>query len=379
KQQWILIDNLHSEPGFIQNYANSLNVLKTRYDFKMPENIILYLTDKKALLTKEEKVIFSEELTSKLKINGIYTKVFLENYFEPRYKIIALLEDISMGNLQAENIDINRHLYLKGYFTFQDGSIDKNKLNIAAYDPIISKKINKVCDAENENDFSHMWNSIFIDDDTTRIKQQAIEAKDILEFLSHQPEKLNYLSQLSINRLSALFPSGQGFNHAEVLKLVQDPIKLREYNQYIDDLLMLYIDIETPFGNEKSLKKEFRLILDLHEKLKSNYAALSQLSYKEGFDVTVNKLPVEIHSFENICFLRLLQHSNLTNEQSLQLKEKFEVLTKLTRKQKIDNVTDKEQEVLTRFDEIYQSNFDLLGAVSNEINEQSHILLFENI
>lgn len=65
--------------------------------------------------------------------------------------------------------------------------------------------------------------------------------------------------------MSALFPSGQGFNHAEVLKLVQDPIKLREYNQYIDDLLMLYIDIETPFGNEKSLKKEFRLILDLHE------------------------------------------------------------------------------------------------------------------
>ncbi|MCK9790232.1 C80 family cysteine peptidase [Providencia rettgeri] len=72
KQQWILIDNLHSEPGFIQNYANSLNVLKTRYAFKMPENIILYLTDKKALLTKEEKVIFGEELTSKLKTNGIY-------------------------------------------------------------------------------------------------------------------------------------------------------------------------------------------------------------------------------------------------------------------------------------------------------------------
>ncbi|HGV9233759.1 TPA: C80 family cysteine peptidase, partial [Providencia rettgeri] len=94
KQQWILIDNIHSEPGFIQNYANSLNVLKTRYGFKMPENIILYLTDKKALLTKEEKVIFGEELTSKLKTNGIYTKVFLENNFEPRHKIKALLEDI---------------------------------------------------------------------------------------------------------------------------------------------------------------------------------------------------------------------------------------------------------------------------------------------
>ncbi|WP_438336156.1 C80 family cysteine peptidase [Providencia hangzhouensis] len=171
KQQWILIDNLHSEPGFIQNYANSLNVLKTRYAFKMPGNIILYLTDKKALLTKEEKAIFGEELTSKLKINGIYTKIFLENNFEPRHKIKALLEDISIGNLLAEHIDINKHLYLKGYFTFQDGSVDKNKLNIAAYDPIISKKINKICDAENENDFSHMWNSIFIDDDTTRIKQ----------------------------------------------------------------------------------------------------------------------------------------------------------------------------------------------------------------
>ncbi|MEX5987749.1 hypothetical protein [Providencia hangzhouensis] len=189
KQQWILIDNLHSEPGFIQSYANSLNVLKTRYAFKMPGNIILYLTDKKALLTKEEKAIFGEELTSKLKINGIYTKIFLENNFEPRHKIKSLLEDISIGNLLAEHIDINKHLYLKGYFTFQDGSVDKNKLNIAAYDPIISKKINKICDAENENDFSHMWNSIFIDDDTTRIKQQAIEVKNILGFLSLQPEK----------------------------------------------------------------------------------------------------------------------------------------------------------------------------------------------
>ncbi|MFP4817022.1 hypothetical protein [Providencia hangzhouensis] len=72
-----------------------------------------------------------------------------------------------------------------------------------------------------------MWNSIFIDDDTTRIKQQAIEVKNILGFLSLQPEKINYLSKQSINRLSELFPSGQGFNHAEVLKLVQDPIKLR--------------------------------------------------------------------------------------------------------------------------------------------------------
>ncbi|MDL9985765.1 C80 family cysteine peptidase [Providencia rettgeri] len=379
KQQWILIDNIHSEPGFIQNYANSLNVLKTRYGFKMPENIILYLTDKKALLTKEEKVIFGEELTSKLKTNGIYTKVFFENNFEPRHKIKALLEDISIGNLLAEHIDINKHLYLKGYFTFQDGSVDKNKINIAAYDPIISKKINKICDAENENDFSHMWNSIFIDDDTTSIKQQAIEVKNILEFLSLQPEKINYLGKQSIKRLSELFPSGQGFNHAEVLKLVQDPMKLREYNQYIDDFLILYIDIKTPFGNEKSLKKEFRLTLDLHEKRKSNYAALSQLSYKVGFNVTVNKLPVEIHSFENICFLRFLQHSNLTDEQSLQLNEKFEVLTKLTRKKELSNITNKEQEVLNRFDEIYQSNLDLLGAVSNEINEQSHILLFDNM
>ncbi|MBO2867736.1 hypothetical protein J5H54_22845, partial [Providencia rettgeri] len=191
-------------------------------------------------MTKEEKAIFGEELTSKLKINGIYTKIFLENNFEPRHKIKSLLEDISIGNLLAEHIDINKHLYLKGYFTFQDGSVDKNKLNIAAYDPIISKKINKICDAENENDFSHMWNSIFIDDDTTRIKQQAIEVKNILGFLSLQPEKINYLSKQSINRLSELFPSGQGFNHAEVLKLVQDPIKLREYNQNIENFLMVY-------------------------------------------------------------------------------------------------------------------------------------------
>ncbi|MEX6038700.1 C80 family cysteine peptidase [Providencia hangzhouensis] len=55
KQQWILIDNLHSEPGFIQSYANSLNVLKTRYAFKMPGNIILYLTDKKGTFDKRRK------------------------------------------------------------------------------------------------------------------------------------------------------------------------------------------------------------------------------------------------------------------------------------------------------------------------------------
>ncbi|MBO2879946.1 hypothetical protein J5H52_21325, partial [Providencia rettgeri] len=283
-------------------------------------------------------------------------------------------------NLLAEHIDINKHLYLKGYFTFQDGSVDKNKLNIAAYDPIISKKINKICDAENENDFSHMWNSIFIDDDTTRIKQQAIEVKNILGFLSLQPEKINYLSKQSINRLSELFPSGQGFNHAEVLKLVQDPIKLREYNQNIENFLMVYIDIETPFADKKSLRKEFKLILDLNETLKSNHAILSRLSDKEGFDVTVNKLPVEMHSFENIYLLHFLQHSNLTDEQSLQLKKKLEVLTKLTRKKELSNITSKEQEVLNKFDEIYQSNFDLLGAaVSNEIDEQSHKLLFENI
>ncbi|MEX5904554.1 hypothetical protein [Providencia hangzhouensis] len=311
---------------------------------------------------------------------GNILKIFLENNFEPRHKIKSLLEDISIGNLLAEHIDINKHLYLKGYFTFQDGSVDKNKLNIAAYDPIISKKINKICDAENENDFSHMWNSIFIDDDTTRIKQQAIEVKNILGFLSLQPEKINYLSKQSINRLSELFPSGQGFNHAEVLKLVQDPIKLREYNQNIENFLMVYIDIETPFADKKSLRKEFKLILDLNETLKSNHAILSRLSDKEGFDVTVNKLPVEMHSFENIYLLHFLQHSNLTDEQSLQLKKKLEVLTKLTRKKELSNITSKEQEVLNKFDEIYQSNFDLLGAaVSNEIDEQSHKLLFENI
>lgn len=379
KQQWILIDNLHSEPGFIQNYANLLNVLKTRYGFKVPENIILYLTDKKALLTKEEKVIFGEELTSNLKTNGIYTKIFLENNFESRHKIRALLEDISIGNLLVEHIDINKHLYLKGYFTFQDGSVDKNKLKIAAYDPIISKKINKICDAESENDFSHMWDSIFIDDDTTRVKQQAIEVKDILEFLSHQPEKINYLSKQSINRLSELFPSRQGFNHAEVLKLVQDPIKLREYNQHIENFLIVYIDIETPFADKKSLRKEFKLILDLNEIQKYNHSALSKFSYKEGFDVAVNKLPVEIHSFENICFLHFLQYSNLTDEQSLQLKEKIGILTKLTRKKALGHISTQEQSFLNRLDEIYQLNSDLSGAVSNEISEQSHLLLFEKI
>ncbi|WP_285315601.1 C80 family cysteine peptidase [Providencia rettgeri] len=379
KQQWILIDNLHPEPGYIQNYANSLHELKLRYDFKIPESISLYLTDTKSLLTKDEKVSFFDELTSKLKINGVYTKFFLESNFEIRHRIRALLEDISIGNLLIENIDINENSCLKGFFTLQDGSIDKDKLKVAVYDPIISKKINKICEAENESDFAQMWDSIFSDDNSTRVKQQAIEVKEILEFLSHQPEKIHYLSKPSISRLSELFPSGQGFNHSDVLKLVQDPIKLREYNQYIDDFLTIYIDIEISFADKKSLSEEFKLIFDLNEKIKSNHAALSQLSYKDGLDITLNKLPVEISSFEGLYFLHLFQHSNLTDEQRLQLKDKLGVLKKLTRKNGLGNITSKEQEALNRFDEIYQCNSDLLGTISSEISEQSHIVLFENM
>ncbi len=34
-----------------------------------------------------------------------------------------------------------RHSYLKGYFSLQDGGIDKKKLNIATYDPLLVKKL----------------------------------------------------------------------------------------------------------------------------------------------------------------------------------------------------------------------------------------------
>jgi len=378
-QQWVIIDNIRSEPSFIQNLANSIDVAKHRYLLRKPENISVYLTDKKSFLELEDKFEFTQQLAIRLKEKGINSNVNLEMYFDDVRKVMFLLEKIALNNVKKEDVSITRYTYLKGYFTLEDGSIDYGKINIAIYDPIVSKKINQYFRDSTGQEGFERWNANFEDEPNVSVKQQAIELKEVLKFLSLQPERINYLSKPSINRLSELFPAEGGFNHSDVLKLINDPVKLEDYNRDIENFLMSYVEIKTPYGGEKSLGGEFKYISDLKNKQNINFIKLLEILNENSLEATVRKVESPIFYDDSINFLYILSDYDSLGDEGNSVKKYLEALKDLMRKDALNEVTLDEKFILDQYRELYEKQSVFLESMTENIDSQTHTVMINNI
>lgn len=379
QQQWIIVDNIHSEAAFIQNLANSLDVVKQRYDLRKPENILVYLTDKKHFLDQEDKFRFTQQLAIRLKEKGINSYVSLEMHFDAKSKLRFLLENISLGYVEREDINIYRFNYLKGYFTLEDGSVDHDKIKVAIYDPIVSEKINQYMLDKTESDDLISWNAIFDDDPKTSVKQQAIEIKKLLNFLSLQPDKINYLGRVSIKRLAELFPAERDFNHSDVLKLINDAVKLEEFNKDIENFLISYIEIKTPLDDSKSFAKEFEYITEIKNRQKINSRDLLNILNENKIEAKVTITDPPVFYGDSVHFLYFLINSDLTEAQKDKIKSQLDSLKSLTRKNAVNELTSSEKSILDKYNEIYEKNGGILESVVENIDNQAHSVMINNI
>ena len=378
-QQWVIIDNIRSEASFMQNLANSIDVAKQRYLLKKPENISIYLTDKKAFLDLKDKFEFTKQLGIRLKEKGISSNVNLEVYFDDVRKVMFLLENIALNNVKKEDISLARYTYLKGYFTLEDGSIDYGKINIAIYDPIVSKKINQYFRESTGQEGFERWNANFEDEPNVSVKQQAKELKEILKFLSLQPERINYLSKPSINRLSELFPAEGGFNHSDVLKLINDPVNLEDYNRDIENFLMSYVEIKMPYGGGKSLGGEFKYISDLKNKQNINFIKLLEIIKENESKATVKKVEPPIFYDDSINFLYILSDYDSLDEEGNSIKKHLESLKNLMRKDAINEVTLDEKFILDQYRALYEKQSVFLESMTENTDSQTHTVMINNI
>lgn len=378
-QQWVIIDNIRSEPSFIQNLANSIDVAKNRYLLRKPENISVYLTDKKSFLDLEDKFEFTKQLAIRLKEKGINSNVNLEIYFDDVRKIMFLLENIATNNARKEDVNINRYAYLKGYFTLEDGNVDYEKINIAIYDPIVSKKVNQYFRESTGQEGFERWNANFEDEPNVSVKQQARELKEVLKFLSLQPERINYLSKPSINRLSELFPAEGGFNHSDVLKLINDPVKLEDYNRDIENFLMNYVEIKTPYGGEKSLGVEFKYISDLKNKQNISFIKLLEILKENESKATVKKIESPLFYDDGINFLYILSNYDSLGEEGNSIKKHLESLKNLMRKCALNEVTLDEKFILDQYRALYEKKSVILESMTENIDSQTHTAMINNI
>lgn len=372
KQQWIVIDNIRAESSFMQNLTNIINVVKLRYQFTPPENISFYFTDEKSYLDVEDKFEFAKQFSIKLKEKGINSNVNVESHIDNRYKLMYFLENIASNNIKEEDVNIKRYAYLKGYFSLDDGSIDYNKMNISIYDPIVSKKITQYFIDTTQWDDLQKWNSVFEDDKNVSIKQQAIELKEVLNFLSLQPEKINYLSKASINRLSELFPADNGVNYANVLKVVSNPEVLENYNKKIDHFLMSYIEIKTPFDSEKSFNEEFKYILEMETKKNTIFNSLLDISKKNNLKVTTRKVEPAIFYDDSINFLYILSHYGISEEQEGKINNHLSTLKEIMRKGALDKVICDEKFFLNEYKELYEKQIMNLASITKNIERETH-------
>ena len=378
-QQWVIIDNIRSEPSFIQNLANSIDVAKNRYLLRKPENISVYLTDKKSFLDLKDKFEFTQQLAIRLKKKGINSNVNLEVYFDDVHKIMFLLEKIALNNVKKEAISLARYTYLKGYFTLEDGSIDYGKINIAIYDPIVSKKINQYFRESTGQEGFERWNANFEDEPNVSVKQQAKELKEILKFLSLQPERINYLSKPSVNRLSELFPAEGGFNHSDVLKLINDPVNLEDYNRDIENFLMSYVEIKMPYGGGKSLGGEFKYISNLKNKQNINFIKLLEIIKENESKATVKKVEPPIFYDDSINFLYILSDYDSLDEEGNSIKKHLESLKNLMRKDAINEVTLDEKFILDQYRVLYEKQSVFLESMTENTDSQTHTVMINNI
>ncbi|MGG4662603.1 C80 family cysteine peptidase [Providencia vermicola] len=378
-QQWIVIDNIRAESGFMQNLTNSINVIKHRYQLSSPENISVYFTDKKSALEVGEKFEFLRQFSIKLKEKEINSNVNLEVHIDNERKILFLLGNIALNNIKIEDVNTERYTYLKNYFTLDDGKIDYEKLNIAIYDPIVSKKVNQYfMDMDDKSDFKK-WNAAFDDEKNISIKQQAIELKKVLKYLSLQPKKINYLSKTSINRLSELFPADNGVNYANVLKVISNPEVLEDYNKKIDHFLMSYIEIKTPIDNEKSFNEEFKYILDMEVKQNIIFNNLLDISKKSNLKATTRKVEPAIFHDDGINFLYIASHYGISEEQEGKINNHLSSLKEIMRKDALDEVTWDEKFVLNEYKKLYEKQGMNLASVTKNIESQTHLATINNI
>ncbi|MEQ4672986.1 C80 family cysteine peptidase [Providencia vermicola] len=378
-QQWIVIDNIRAESGFMQNLTNIINVLKHRYQFTSPENISFYFTDKKSYLDVGDKFEFTKQFSIKLKEKGINSNINLEMHTEKNHKLMFLLKNIALNNIKKEDVNIKRYTYLKDYFSLEDGSIDYNKMNISIYDPIVSKKITQYFNDTTECDDFQRWNSVFEDDKNVSIKQQAIELKEVLKFLSLQPEKINCLSKASINRLSGLFPTDNGVNYANVLNVVSNPEVLENYNKKIDHFLMSYIEIKTPFDNEKLFNEEFKYILDMEVKQNIIFNNLLDISKGNNLKATARKVEPAIFYDDGINFLYIASHYGISEEQEGKINNHLSVLKEIIRKDALDEVTWDEKFSLNEYKKLYEKQGMNLASATKNIKSQTHSATINNI
>ncbi|MGJ3352500.1 C80 family cysteine peptidase [Providencia sp. Je.9.19] len=408
-QNWVLIDNITEDLNFKQNLASGLIKLKQRYKLNDPGKIELHLTDKKEKLTLLMKTEFHSELSKFLKLNGLDSDVRLNKgidnelivsdkpllppkrirldvasiesreAIETKNNISLFLEEVAIGKLVLSDLTLSEHPYLTQYFCKENGDLDINKINIAVYDPIVNRKVQDFLNMASPSNSIDKWNDLFLDDQDITLKQQAIETKYVLDFLSLQPEKIIYLSQISEKRLYSLFPAEYGFHRGDVLSLVNDPQSLNLYNEQIDRFLVSYNESKVIFKGD-SLKQALQKIADINNYQQNNLIQLSIVTENivSHTDISATTIFSVDHKSIHHIYSLLHQSDNLDGNE-LSFQKFIMTINDLKNKYVYNRLSPEEHELLVSYNDFYQRKLSVLDTMGITYKDQYIADVLQNL
>lgn len=290
---------------------------------------------------------------------------------EQLHSMRSLLESIALGDTNTESIDIGKYTYLKEFFGDSTGNLDIQKFNSAIYDPLLSPKINHYLNEYFSSNLNY-WNNLFNVDVDLTLQQQAIDTLTLLRAIHNDPTILNKLSKRSNLLLEMLFPAINGFDRAEVLRLVNHTNAFLLMENTLNGVANLSKDVDKTLPKSLSFSD---IVNKYHSAQTKRHLQFNILVNQMGYYPSELQLNILNHTWlregdsysemdKKIGFTYSL---GFTNEGENVTNEVFEKIKILENKKEINVISDNENELLTKIKFYFNSLEKLFKESEGEV------------
>lgn len=288
-----------------------------------------------------------------------------------------VLNKLGLSEVKFDHITLDKHPAFGHYFMKSNGKLDINKVRAAIYDPLISQKVNSYFnhDGSLKAGQSDQWQTIFNLDLTQSLQQQAVDVQTLLTALGENPNILTNLSDSSIHKLQPLFAKLDGqFDRTTLFTTIIQPEELARLQQQLSNFIGLHHDNfegnNAPLSH-LNLKQALDTSIRWDTRLMAEHAVLSATAKEISPDaqVTLFKPIIRYQNTETIDpndpQISLQYAFFLAQDKEHEFYRSLENMSQLQQKQHQGMLSIEESQLLTQYQQFYQSSVNNDNSTEN--------------